>query len=58
MEFDSQERSPIFYIILFGLLIFAIVFFSNSVKKAVNSNKSKQEAKSAKANIEVVMYDC
>ena len=58
MEFDSQERSPIFYIIVFGLLIFAIIFFVNNVKKAVNSSKAKNETESAKANIEIVMYDC
>ena len=56
MQLDSQERSPIFYIILIGLLIFAIVFFSNSVKKAINSGKEK--AKSAKASIELVMFNC
>ena len=44
MQFDSQERAPIFYVILFGMLIFAIIFFAHNVKKAINSSKNKQEA--------------
>ena len=44
MQFDSQERKPIFYVILFAVLIAAIVFFASSVKKAVNSSKAKTEA--------------
>lgn len=42
MQFDSQERPRIFYIILFGLLIFAIVFFAHNVKKAINSSKAQE----------------
>ncbi|MBR2290061.1 MAG: hypothetical protein IJ867_05625 [Clostridia bacterium] len=49
MQFDSQERPRIFYIILFGLLIFAIVFFAHNVKKAINSSKAKQEAAATKS---------
>lgn len=48
MQFDSQERKPIFYVILVGMLIFAIIFFANSVKKAVNSSKS-QEAQTSQS---------
>lgn len=44
MQFDNQERKPIFYVILFGMLIFAIVFFANNVKKAINSSEAKKEA--------------
>ena len=42
MQFDSQERPPIFYVILFGLLIFAIVFFSANVKKAIVAGSAKE----------------
>lgn len=42
MQFDSEERPLIFYIILFGMLIFAIVFFSHNVKKAINASKAKE----------------
>ena len=42
MQFDSQERKPIFYVILFGMLIFAIIFFANNVKKAINSSKAEE----------------
>ncbi len=55
MQFDSQERHPLFYVVLVGLLIFAIVFFVNNVKKAINSNKAKEEAK--KTSISTVIYD-
>ena len=41
MQFDSQERNPIFYVVLVGLLIFAIVFFAKNVKKAINSGKTE-----------------
>lgn len=51
MQFDNQERKPIFYIILFGLLIFAIVFFAKNVKKAINSSNAKAEAKASQATI-------
>ena len=42
MQFDSQERPPIFYVILFGLLIFAIVFFGVNVKKAISAGNAKE----------------
>ena len=52
MQLDSQERSPIFYIILVGLLIFAIIFFANNVKKAINSSKASQEAQTSSQTVE------
>ena len=51
MQFDDRERKPIFYVILFGLLIFAIVFFVSNVKKAIDSSKAKEEVKDAEASI-------
>lgn len=42
MQFDSQERPPIFYVILFGLLIFAIVFFGVNVKKAISAGTARE----------------
>ena len=49
MQFDSQERKPIFYIILFGMLIFAIVFFAHNVKKAIVSGQNSQEAQTSQS---------
>lgn len=57
MQLDSQERSPIFYIVLIGILIFAIIFFVNNVKKAINNSNIKEEDKTAKASMEVVMFE-
>lgn len=44
MQFDSQERPRIFYIILFAILIGAIIFFAHNVKKAINASQAQQEA--------------
>lgn len=41
MQFDSKERQPIFYVVLFAVLIFAIVFFARSVKKAVTASQAQ-----------------
>lgn len=52
MQFDSQERKPIFYIILFGMLIFAIVFFAHNVKKAINSGRAQEASTSQSQSAE------
>ncbi len=54
MQFDDRERKPIFYVILFGMLIFAIVFFVSNVKKAMNSN-AEEEPEEAESSI--VIFD-
>ena len=42
MQFDSQERPPIFYVILFGLLVFAIIFFGVNVKNAISAGSARE----------------
>lgn len=52
MQFDNQERKPIFYVILFGMLIFAIIFFAHNVKKAINSSKAQEATTSQSQSAE------
>ena len=52
MQFDSQERKPIFYVILFGILIAAVIFFASSVKKAVNASEAKKAAETTQTTQE------
>ena len=47
MEFDSQNRGTLFYVILFLVLIGAIVYFGHNVKKLINSQNQPPVAETS-----------